>query len=87
MQKSTVGWNLLIAWRDGSEQWIPLSVMKESNTIEFNKFSTTHGIYNEPYFSLWVPYTLQKRDNIISAFNSRVKPTTQNYGVTVLCSV
>ena len=28
MQKSTFGWNLLIAWKDGSEQWIPLSVMK-----------------------------------------------------------
>ena len=28
MQKSTVGWNLLISWKYGSEQWIPLLVMK-----------------------------------------------------------
>ena len=28
MIKSTVGWNLLIAWTYGIEQWIPLSVMK-----------------------------------------------------------
>ena len=26
--KSTVGWNLLITWKDVSEQWIPLLVMK-----------------------------------------------------------
>ena len=28
MQKSTVGWNLLISWKYGSKQWIPLSLMK-----------------------------------------------------------
>ena len=28
MRKSTVGWNLLISWKDGSKQWILLSVMK-----------------------------------------------------------
>ena len=28
MQKSILGWNLLITWKDGSKQWIPLSVMK-----------------------------------------------------------
>ena len=27
MQKSTVGWNLLISWKDGSKQWIPLLVI------------------------------------------------------------
>ena len=28
MQKSTFGWNLLIAWKDDIEQQIPLSIMK-----------------------------------------------------------
>ena len=28
MRKSTVGWNLLIACKDGSKQWIPLLVIK-----------------------------------------------------------
>ena len=28
MQTSTVGWKLLISWKDGIGQWIPLSVMK-----------------------------------------------------------
>ena len=50
---------------------------------EAAELSTTHGISNEPAFVFWVPYTLQKRDNIISAVNSRVKLTTHKYGVAV----
>ena len=48
MQKSTVGWNLLIYCKDGRKQRIPLSVMKESDTIEVAEFATAHGISNEP---------------------------------------
>ena len=29
LRKATCGWKLLIQWRDGSEQWIPLKDMKE----------------------------------------------------------
>ena len=52
MQKSPFGWNLLISWKDGSKQRIPLSVMKESDTIEVAEFATAHGISNEPMF-IW----------------------------------
>ena len=60
MIKPTVGWNLLIAWKYGRELWIPLSVMKESNPIEFPELATAHGISDEPAFAWWVLYTLQK---------------------------
>ena len=33
MRKSTAGWKLLVLWRDGSEEWIPLSIVKESNPV------------------------------------------------------
>ena len=29
--KSTAGWKLLVNFKDGHEQWIPLKVLKESN--------------------------------------------------------
>ena len=57
------------------------------NPIEVTKFATAHGISDEPPFAWWVPYTLSKRGKIIYAVNARVKRTTQNYGVTVPCSV
>ena len=87
MRKSTVGWNLLIAWKYGSKQWIFLLDMKESNLIEVAKFSTAHGISDEPAFVWWVPHTLQKRDKNNSAVKSWVKQTTQKYGEDVPLSV
>ena len=87
MWKSTVGWNLLISCKYGSKQLIPLLAMKESNQIEVAAFATAHDISEEPSFAWWVPYILQKRDKIISAFNARVKWTTHKYGLDVSCSV
>ena len=87
MIKSTVGWNLLIAWEYGSKQWITLSFMKESYPIEVAEFATTHGISDEPAFVWWVLYTLRKRDKIISAVNAWVKRTTHKYGVAAPFSV
>ena len=62
LQKSTAGWKLLVAWKDGSEQWIPLSVMKGSNPIEVAEFAVAKNIDDEAAFCWWVPYTLCKRD-------------------------
>ena len=76
MQKSTAGWNLLIAWKYDRKKWIPISIMKESNPIEVKEFATAHGIYKEPAFAWWVPDTLRKRDNMIYDDNAWVKQTT-----------
>ena len=61
--------------------------MKEYNPIELSEFATAHGIYEEPTFTWWVPYTLRKRDNIIYAVNDRLKQKTQKYGVAIPRSV
>ena len=87
MQKSTVGWNLLIYCKDGSKEWIPLLVRKVSDTIEVAEFATAHGISNELVFTWWVPYILWKRDNIISSVNAQVKRTTHKYDVAIIISV
>ena len=73
MRKSTVGWDLLIDCKDVSKKWIPLLVMRESNPIEVDEFTSPHSIYDGPVSTWWFPYTLQKRDEIISAVNAQVK--------------
>ena len=83
LRKSTKGWKLLVAWKDGSEQWIPLSVLKESNPVEVAEFAVAKGIDDEPAFKWWVPYTLRKRDKIISGVVGRVKRVTHKYGVEI----
>ena len=39
IKKSTQGWNLLILWKDGSEQCVPLNIMKESHPVEVAEFA------------------------------------------------
>ncbi len=83
MRKTTCGWSLLVQWHNDSEQWVPLSVLKESNPVEAAEYAKARGIDNEPAFAWWVPYTLQKRDVIVSAVTARARKTTHKYGILV----
>ena len=83
IRKSTVGWDLLVSWRDGSESWIPLKDMKNSNPVEVAEFAAAKNLIDEPAFSWWVPYILRKRDNIVSAVNSRVRKCNHKYGILI----
>jgi hypothetical protein len=33
-QKTTKGWQLLVSWKDGTTDWLPLKELKVSNPIE-----------------------------------------------------
>ena len=81
MRITTAGWQLLIRWTDQSEHWVPLKDMKESHPVETAEFAKAHGISDEPAFAWWVPYTLRKRDAIISAVTARTRKTTHKYGI------
>ena len=61
--------------------------MKESNPIEVVEYAVSQNIQDEPAFKWWVPWTLRKRDRIISAVNSRVTKTRHKYGVEVPRSI
>ena len=87
LRQTTAGWKLLVRWKDGNEQWVPLKLLKESNPVDVAEFAQAREIQDEPAFSWWVPFTLRKRDRIISAVNSRVKKTSHKYGIEVPTSV
>ena len=84
---TTKGWSFLVNWKDGSQSWVPLKDIKESNPIEVAEFVTAKDIANEPAFIWWVPYTLRKRERIVSAVESRLKVKTHKFGVEVPRSV
>ena len=86
-RKSTQGWKLLVKWKDHTESWIPLKDLKESNPVEVAEFARARNIADEPAFAWWVPYTLRKRDVILSAIKTRVRKTTHKYGVEVPTSI
>ena len=76
LRKTTKGWKLLVQWADETESWVRLADMKESHPVDVAEFAKARGIDSEPAFVWWVPYTLRKRDVIISAVRSRVRKTT-----------
>ena len=87
LRQTTQGWKLLVLWKDGSKQWIPLKLLKEANPIEVAEYAHSQGLEEQPAFAYWVPYVLRKRDRIISAVNSRIKRITHKYGIEVPTSI
>ena len=87
IRETTSGWNFLIQFKDGSEVWMPLKRLKESNPLEVAEFVTARGIAEEPAFCWWVPYTLRRRDRIIATVNKRIKRVSHKYGVEVPTSI
>ena len=51
MKQTTVGWSVLVKWGDGSQQWIDLKVLKESNPVQVGEYVIACGIQNEPAFA------------------------------------
>ena len=84
---TTKGWSFLVNWKDGSQSWVPLKDIKESNPVEVSEFAKARGIDKEPAFAWWVPFTLGKRDRIVSAVNARLCNKTHKYGVELPRSV
>jgi len=74
---------LLVRWKDGLEQWVPLKILKESNPVNVAEFAAACDIHHEPVFCWWVPWTLKKRDHVIAAINYRVQRATHKYGIEV----
>ena len=58
-----------------------LKILKESNPIEVAEYAKILGLANELFFLWWVPFTLKKRDHIISLVNSRVQKRNHKYGI------
>ena len=57
--------------------------MKEAHLVETAEYGRARGISNEPAFAWWVPYTLRKREVILSAVKNRIRKTTHKYGIKI----
>ena len=63
---TTKGWDFLIKWKDGSTNWLPLSVVKESFPIQCAEFVHARNMQTEPAFFWWSPLVLKKRKKTIN---------------------
>jgi hypothetical protein len=87
LRKTTVGWSLLIQWANKLGAWVLLKDLIESHPCEAAKFAKARGISDEPAFAWWVPYTLRKRDIILSKIKARIRKATHKYGIEVPTSM
>ena len=81
LKKTTVGWSVCVKWKDGTASWEPVRLIKETYPVQLAEHAVSAEIDEEPAFKWWVPFTLKKRDNIISAVNTRYQRRTHKYGV------
>ena len=83
LRQTTAGWDLCVAWKDGSEQWVKLKDIKGSNPLAVAEYTRANDLEEEPAFRWWVPYTLKKQQHIISAVQQQVRKNTHKYGIKV----
>ena len=67
--ETTIGWELLVQWKDSSMNWIALKDLKESYPVQVAEYSVGARISMEPAFAWWVPYMLKKCNRIIAKSN------------------
>ena len=56
---TTQGWDMQIRWADGSTNWIPLHLIKESNPIQVAEYAKAHQLQEEPAFAWWISTVLR----------------------------
>ena len=84
---TTSGWTLLVRWKDGTETWILLKDMKESHPVEVAEYARASRIDDEAAFAWWVPFTLRKRDLVVSAVQKRIRKLNRKFGIEVPSTV
>jgi hypothetical protein len=67
---TTRGWKRLVAWEDGSTDWIPLEDLKDLNPVEVAEYEVANQIAEEAAFALWVQDVLRRRDQVIKKVKS-----------------
>jgi hypothetical protein len=86
-KRTTRGWQLLVEWKDGSSDWVPLADMKESYPVQVAEYAVGNQIASEPAFAWWVRHVLRRRDRIIKKVRTRYLKRTHKYGIEVPKSV
>lgn len=80
---TTKGWEMQVRWKDGTLDWLPLSLVKEGNPVMCAEYALANDISKEPAFNWWVHTTLKKRDRIISKVQTRLRKKNMKFGIQI----
>ena len=82
-KRTTRGWDLLVRWKDGSNNWISLKDLKESYPIELMEYAICNQIQDEPAFAWWVPFVQKRHASIISKAKTKYWERTHKFGIEI----
>ena len=80
-KRTTKGWELLVEWKGGEQEWIPLRELKNSNPIEVAEYAVANQIEGEPAFAWWVKEVLRQRRRMVAKVKSKYWRTTHKFGI------
>ena len=86
-RETTIGWELLVQWKDQSTTWVTLKDMKEAYPVQSAEYAVQARIAEEPAFAWWAPHTLKKRNRIIARVKSKYWLRTHKFGIRIPKSV
>ena len=80
---TTKGWRHKIKWENGTESWVSLAELKESNPLELAIYAKAHNIIDEPAYAWWAHYVTRKGKRVINAVKHRLIRKNMKFGVKV----
>ena len=85
---TTKVWYIQVQWKDGSSDWVPMPLVKQSNTIELADYVHANNLQNEPSFICWTRKILKKRKRILNKIKAPMrKPGRMKFGAKVPLTV
>ena len=75
-KQTTKGWYFKVKWRDGTDSWVALKDLKESNPPQVAEYVQAAKLIDELTFAWWAELALKRRDKIIAGVASRSKKKT-----------
>ena len=82
-KRTTVGWEILVRWKDGSSDWVKLKDLKDSYPVQLADYAVNNKIQDKLAFAWWVPFVIKKRISIISKIKTKYWQRTHKYGIRV----
>ena len=70
MKVTTKGWELMTAWKDGTQSWVQLADVKESHPVETAQCASDDKLLDEPAFAWWPRKVLKKKQRLLSKMQS-----------------
>jgi hypothetical protein len=80
---TTKGWQICIAWTDGSTSWHTLADIKNSYPIQLAEYAIRHNLQDEPAFAWWVKTTMKRKESFIGAIKARYAKCSHKFGIQV----